>query len=88
MPVKASQISFNEAILRVATVHEREVEFRYEKGEKQPIETRRFTPEGIKEGAKGNLSPSAAMSFIGHDPDRGALRTFRVDRIKGDVRIV
>jgi predicted DNA-binding transcriptional regulator YafY len=81
MSVKASQISFNEAILRVATVHEREVEFRYEKSPSAPIETRRFTPESIQQSKDG-------MSFRGYDSDREGVRTFRVDRIKGDVRIV
>jgi predicted DNA-binding transcriptional regulator YafY len=81
MSVKASQISFNEAILRVATVHDRVVEFRYEKGKDKPIETRQFTPAKIVQSKDG-------MSFQGFDSDREALRTFRVDRIKGDVRIV
>jgi predicted DNA-binding transcriptional regulator YafY len=82
MPVvRASQITFNEALLRVAVVHEREVEFRYEKGTDKPIESRRFKPEAIKQTKDG-------MSFVGWDSDREALRTFRVDRIKGDVRIV
>jgi predicted DNA-binding transcriptional regulator YafY len=81
MSVKASQISFNEAILRVAVIHERVVEFRYEKGPDQPIEHRRFKPESIKQTKEH-------MSFVGYDEDREALRTFRVDRIKRDVRIV
>jgi predicted DNA-binding transcriptional regulator YafY len=81
MSVHASQIGFNEAILRIATIHDREVEFRYEKGVDKPIEARRFTPEAIKQTKNG-------MSFVGFDSDREALRTFRVDRIKGDVRIV
>jgi predicted DNA-binding transcriptional regulator YafY len=82
MSVKASQISFNEAILRVATIHNREVEFRYEKSAKAPIETRRFTPVQVTETLDKH------MTFNGFDSDREALRTFRVDRIKGDVRIV
>lgn len=80
--IKASQISFNEGILRLATIHKREVEFRYEKGPKAPIETRRFTPSQVTE------TKDEHMLFVGYDPDRDAPRTFRVDRIKGDVKVV
>lgn len=82
MSVKASQISFNEAILRLAQIHEKVVEFRYEKGKNMPIETRRLKPTSITE------SKEHAMIFVGYDPDRDDTRSFRVDRIKGEVRFV
>lgn len=81
MSVKASQISFNEGILRLAQIHDRTVEFRYEKSATKPIEARSLKPESILYGPDG-------MSFVGYDPDREAVRSFRVDRIRGDVRFV
>ncbi len=80
--IKASQIGFNEGILRLALIHDREVEFRYEKDASKPIETRRFKPESVNQAKDGD------HSFAGYDSDRGALRQFRVDRIKGDVKVV
>jgi predicted DNA-binding transcriptional regulator YafY len=80
MSVKASDISFNEGVLRLAVVHHKRVEFRYAKGEGDVIETRQLQPESIK------VAQGGAMSFVGWDPDRNALRTYRVDRIKGEVK--
>jgi predicted DNA-binding transcriptional regulator YafY len=82
MPIKASQVSFNEGVLRLAVVHHRTVEFRYEKGPDKPIESRQLEPKSIHVAAGGD------MSFVGYDPDRENTRSFRVDRIKGDVRFV
>ena len=82
MSVKASTISFNEAMLRIALIHRKQVEFRYEKDEKAPIESRRLIPSSI------TIAKNGDMSFFGFDPDREAERQFRVDRIKGDVRFV
>lgn len=81
MSVKASQISFNEGLMRLAKIHQRTVEFRYEKSPGAPIETRRLKPETIRETSRG-------MSFVGFDPDRVETRSFRVDRIRGDVLVV
>lgn len=81
MSILASQISFNEGIVRLAKIHKRMIEFRYEKSPGAPIETRRLKPETFREGTKG-------MSFVGFDPDRQAPRSFRVDRIRGDVTVV
>lgn len=81
MSVKASAVPFNEAVLRLAVVHGKEVEFRYVKSENDPPQTRRFVPESITQSQEG-------MSFRGNDTDREAIRTFRVDRIRGDVRFV
>ena len=80
MSVKASQISFNEGILRLAQIHKRIVEFRYEKGPDKPIEARSLKPTSI------TISEDGDMSFVGYDPDRDATRSFRVDRIRGDVK--
>lgn len=82
MSVKASAVSFNEAVLRLAVLHDKEVEFRYTKAPDAPVETRRLKPESIK------VSRDGAQSFVGYDPDRDAPRTFRVDRIRGEVRFV
>lgn len=81
MSVKASAVPFNEAVLRLATLHKKEVEFRYVKDEAHAPETRRFVPESITESANG-------MSFRGYDTDRQATRTFLVPKIRGDVRFV
>jgi hypothetical protein len=78
--IKASEVSFNEGVLRLAAVHERAVEFRYAKGDEKIIETRSFVPTSVATSAKG------AVYFTGPDPDRdGEHRAYRVDRIKGDV---
>lgn len=82
MSVKASQISFNEGVLRLALIHIKQVEFRYEKRSDAPIESRRLIPSRI------TIAKGGDMSFFGWDPDREAERQFRVDRIKGDVRFV
>jgi predicted DNA-binding transcriptional regulator YafY len=80
MSVKASAISFNEGVLRLAQIHEKVVEFRYEKRADAPIESRRLKPTSI------TIAEGGAMSFVGYDPDREDTRSFRVDRIRGDVK--
>jgi hypothetical protein len=82
MSVLASTVSFNEGVLRLAAVHHRTVEFRYAKGDGKVIETRSFVPGVVSNGAHNE------PLFTGYDPDRDATRAYRVDRIKGDVRIV
>lgn len=81
----AGDISLNEALLRVAAIHGVEAEFRYAKGESgSVIETRRLVPSELRASRDGKLS------FVGQDPDRddrGGIRQFRLDRIKGLVTI-
>lgn len=78
--VKASEVSFNEGLLRLAAAHERQVTFRYAKGDGKTIETRTLVPQEVRE-VKGNLI------FLGHDPDRNDIRAYRVDRMKGEVQV-
>lgn len=82
MSVKASQISFNEGVMRLAQIHGKTVEFRYEKGKDKPIEARVLKPTSI------TISENGDMSFVGYDPDRDDTRSFRVDRIRGEVKFV
>lgn len=76
--VLASSISFNEAILRVAAAHNRPVTFRYAKGKGGIIESRTLVPGTLKDLGDHK-------TFTGWDPDRDAVRAFRLDRIKGEV---
>ena len=78
---KASEISYNEGKLRLALIHEKEATFRYAKTDDAPIETRTFVPTSV------NLTKDGASTVVGHDEDRGATRSFRLDRIKGEVSI-
>lgn len=78
--VRASEVSFNEGVLRLAAVHEKVVTFRYAKGDGAVIEQRSLQPESVTLTSKGETS------FVGFDPDRDAPRSYRVDRIKGEVR--
>jgi hypothetical protein len=81
-PVLASNISFNEGVIRLAAIHNKCVEFRYVKGPGSPPETRRFTPSGVQ----GN---GDKLRFVGKDPDRDDdYRSFRLDRIKGTVGVI
>lgn len=80
--VRASDVSFNEGALRLAAVHHRVAEFRYAKTKSSPIETRRFIPESVAQTSKGDIV------IIGPDEDREhEFRSYRLDRIKGDVKI-
>jgi predicted DNA-binding transcriptional regulator YafY len=79
MAVKASDVSFNEGVLRLAAIHNKQVVFRYAKGDGKIIESRTFIP--------GNISGKGADTrFTGYDPDRDEPRAYRIDRIKGEVR--
>lgn len=78
--VRASAISFNEGILRVAAVHGKTVTFRYVKENSTVIETRSITPEKV-EYIDGNVV------VTGVDPDREDYRAYRLDRITGEVKI-
>jgi predicted DNA-binding transcriptional regulator YafY len=80
--VRASDISFNEGIMRLAAIHKKTVEFRYVKGPGAPVETRRLVPTNVRgEGEK--------LSFLGHDPDRDDnFRQFNLSKIKGSVAVI
>jgi predicted DNA-binding transcriptional regulator YafY len=77
--MKASEVSFNEAIIRVAAVHGRRIQFRYAKGDGEIIETRTVEPKSVV------VKNGDHMTFNGYDPDRDEIRSYRLDRIKGDV---
>lgn len=78
---RASEVSFNEGVLRLAAVHKRPVMFRYAKDERAPIEHRTFVPETVAHTNAG------ATVVVGPDPDRsGEYRSYRIDRIKGEVK--
>lgn len=80
--VRASDISFNEGVLRLAAVHGREVAFRYAKTPTAPIEARSFVPTSVTITRDGNVV------ITGPDQDRdGEIRAYRLDRIKGEVSI-
>ena len=82
-PVRASDVSFNEGVLRLAAVHGRAVAFRYAKSDTDPIQERSFIPESVYTTREGNVV------IVGPDEDRGgAFRSYRLDRIKGDVGVV
>lgn len=78
---KASEITFNEALLRLAAVHGRLVRFRYAKTNTAPIEDRQFVPEGVYSTRDGNVV------IVGQDDDREGTRSYRLDRIKGEVTL-
>lgn len=80
--VRASDITPNEALIRVAAAHDLYVTFSYSKSDTSPIEFRRLKPESIKASNDGNVL------FTGHDPFRDdSIRSFRVDRIKGFIKV-
>lgn len=79
--VRASEVSFNEAILRVAAAHNRQVTFRYAKGDGNMIETRVLVPSRV-------MNVDGHVTFSGYDEDRNQVRAYRMDRMKGEVKIV
>lgn len=82
--VKASDITWNEGVLRLAAVHGKMVEFRYVKVSGGDPATRRFVPQSVK-GDAG----SARISFLGPDPDRdNEPRRYRLSGIKGDIKVI
>lgn len=80
-PVSAKELSFNEGAMRLAAIHGKTVEFRYVKGDSRIIESRRLVPSSVKGSGEH-------LRFTGYDPDRDETRAFRLDRIKGDVRVL
>ncbi len=79
--IRASEVSFNEAILRVAAAHNRQVTFRYAKGDGGMIETRVLVPSKV-------MNVDNHVTFAGYDEDRDQVRAYRMDRMKGEVKIV
>lgn len=73
---------YNAEVLHTALRHGRLAVFQYEKGDGgTTIEKRRVQPESAHRNAEG------LPSVVGHDPDRGDTRAFRLDRIVGYVKI-
>jgi predicted DNA-binding transcriptional regulator YafY len=80
---RASEVTVNEAIIRVAAAHERSVRFNYAKTADAPIETRVLAPTEVA------VSDDEARVVIGKDPFRDEqVRSFRIDRIKGTVQVL
>lgn len=84
--VRASNITYNEGLLRLAVIHNKTVEFRYAKGDGKIIELRALQPSAVAVVKAGK--PDEHITFTGFDPDRQAVRHYRLDRMKGDARIV
>jgi predicted DNA-binding transcriptional regulator YafY len=79
--IRASEVSLNEGLLRLAAAHNAEVSFRYAKGEAGAvIEQRTLVPAGVK-------TVGDHVTFTGYDPDRDGPRAYRTDRIKGQVSV-
>jgi predicted DNA-binding transcriptional regulator YafY len=78
----ASDISFNEAVFRLAAIHKKTVTFSYSKGDGKVIEHRRLEPTGV-----AHTKSDGEVYFTGFDPDRGAGRHYRLDRILGEVTL-
>ncbi len=74
----AHNVTFNEAMLRVAAIHKRTVCFRYQKVKGGYIESRRLNPEAI-------VGEGETLGVSGKDPDRDAPRRFRLSQIQGEV---
>lgn len=80
--VRASDVSFNEGVLRLAAVHGRKVEFRYAKSSTDPVEFRTLVPDNVYTTRAG------ATVIVGEDDDRAGTRSYRLDRILGDVAVL
>ena len=78
----ASDITFNEGVMRLAAIHGKTVSFSYSKGEGKVIEARRLKPEGV-----AHAKTDGVVYFSGFDPDRGEPRSYRLDRITGEVSL-
>ncbi len=83
--VRASEISFNEGLVRLAAVHNKTVRFNYAKADGRVIESRRLAPSGVNVIDAGKSTEH--ITFAGYDPDRELPRYYRLDRIKGEARI-
>lgn len=83
--VRASDVSFNEGLLRLAALHGKTVEFRYAKGDGNVIELRALQPKTVAVINAGLNDEH--VTFTGFDPDREQTRHYRLDRMKGEVRV-
>lgn len=84
-PIRATEITYNEGILRLAAIHNKQVEFRYAKGDGGVIELRALKPNAVDIVSAGKADEHVTVT--GYDPDRDSVRHYRLDRIKGDVRV-
>jgi len=84
--VRATDITFNEGILRIAAIHKKRVRFNYLKGDGKVIEFRYLDPNDVKVINPGEASEHVTVT--GFDPIRQAVRHYRLDRIALDVEIV
>lgn len=82
--IRASEVSFNEGLLRLAAVHHKPVTFRYAKGKGDVIEQRSLIPSDVRNVTEGG---AVHATFTGYDPDREDVRAYRTDRIKGQVAV-
>lgn len=75
-----NETSFNESLMVLAALHQKSVSFRYAKSVGGPIESRTLVPEkvAVKDGVP---------RFTGIDPDRKGYRSYRVDRMCGQVTV-
>lgn len=75
-----NEISFNEALMSLAAEYRKEVSFRYLKDPAGSIEYRTLVPEAVhvKDGV---------ARFTGLDADRKGYRSFRIDRMRGEVAV-
>lgn len=83
--VRASEVTFNEGLVRLAAIHGKTVEFRYAKGDGSMIELRALQPATVIVVDPGG--DDEHVTFSGFDPDRQQPRHYRLDRMKGDARI-
>ncbi len=84
--VRASDISYNEGLMRLAMTHGRVVAFRYAKATGAVIESRALKPNDVNVIDAGKATEH--VTFTGYDPDRDSVRHYRLDRIKGDVTVI
>lgn len=77
----ASQLSFNEGLMRLCAIHGKTVAFSYSKEDSKVIEPRRLNPSEVYTTKDGSVG------FRGFDPDRGAIRNYRINRVLGEVKI-
>lgn len=81
--INLSDISFNEAVMRLSAYHGARAGFRYTKDAPgNPVEDRTLDVEEVTVSQDGNVI------CTGTDPDRnGAPRAYRLDRIHGAIKV-
>lgn len=72
--------TFNEALFRLAAKYDKAVDFGYAKGQQKVIENRRLFPADVREVGDH-------VTVVGYDPFRDEPRAYRLDRVKGEVKI-